>query len=211
MQAVDVLKAEHRRIETVLDAMDAMVARWAGRAGADAAAAADALAIARFLREYADQCHHGKEETHLFRLMEQRGFSPDQGPTAVMRHEHEIGRAHVRGMWAAAEQMAAGRGATEARPLYAAHAEAFGLLLREHIQKEDQVLFRFAQQCLTEQDQRELQALFDEVQAQQVAAGVIGRAEETVARLAATYGVAVRMGDGAAVEAGAAFCCPHGR
>jgi len=210
MQAVDILKAEHRRIETVLDALDAMVARWADGAGA-ADAAADALAVTTFLREYADQCHHGKEEAHLFRFMEQRGFSPEQGPTAVMRHEHEIGRAHVRGMRAAAELMAAGVNVTEAGAPYAAHAEAFGILLREHIQKEDQVLFRFAQQCLTDADQRELQGLFAEVQAQQVADGVIGRADETVARLAATYGVAVRTGDGAEVNAGAAFCCPHGR
>lgn len=209
MQAVDVLKAEHRRIETVLDAMDVMVARWAGGAGPDAASAADALAAATFLREFADQCHHGKEETHLFRFMERRGFSPDQGPTAVMRHEHEIGRAHVRAMRAAAEELVAGACGPDVARQFTAHAEAFGLLLREHIRKEDQVLFRFAQQCLTEDDQRELRALFDGVEAQQVAAGVIGRAETVVARLAATYGVTIRTDDG--VEAGAAFCCPHGR
>ena len=41
-------------------------------------------------------------------MMEAKGFPREGGPTGVMLHEHELGRAHVRGMDEAIELAAAG-------------------------------------------------------------------------------------------------------
>ncbi len=54
--------------------------------------------FARFLRGFADGCHHGKEEDILFQRLIERGFPREAGPLAVMYHEHEVGRSHVRAL-----------------------------------------------------------------------------------------------------------------
>jgi len=50
----------------------------------------------RFFAEFADRCHHGKEEDRLFRAMVASGFPPESGPIGVMLSEHEAGRQEVR-------------------------------------------------------------------------------------------------------------------
>ena len=68
-------------IEQVLDCLEQM-ANQCERAGRlDPGPARDAVT---FFRAFADRCHHGKEEQQLFPMLEDRGFSPEAGPTAVM-------------------------------------------------------------------------------------------------------------------------------
>ena len=40
------------------------------------------------IRNFADGLHHAKEENLLFPALGKKGFSPQQGPVAVMLHEH---------------------------------------------------------------------------------------------------------------------------
>lgn len=45
-----------------------------------------------FIRNFADACHHGKEEDLLSARLEPQGFFWDMGPVAVMFFEHKQGR-----------------------------------------------------------------------------------------------------------------------
>ena len=58
----------------------------------------------------------------------------------------------------------ASTGDADACRAYVTNARAYVLLLREHIQKEDHCLFPMADQALSEDDQRELQARFRRVE-----------------------------------------------
>ena len=189
--------SEHRVIEQVLDCLDAIAAQAARGGNIDCADARDAVA---FLRGFADACHHGKEEALLFPLMEQRGIPPENGPTSVMRHEHEAGRAHVRAMANALDKTDAGDG--DAARTFVAHAQAFSELLRQHIAKEDHCLFGMADQLLSEVDEQHPMVEFEQAEA---ANDNPHAHEEFVAvarRLAGKYGVKVR-------DAAAAGCCGH--
>jgi hypothetical protein len=57
-----------------------------------------------FFRNFADRCHHSKEEDELFPKMVEHGIPKEGGPIGVMLMEHDQGRAFVRGMSEAAEQ-----------------------------------------------------------------------------------------------------------
>ncbi len=88
MDAIETLMNEHRTIEQVLDAMVGF-AEEARRRGAT-----EKEELARFVgfvREFADACHHGKEEDILFAAMVAGGFPRNGGPIAVMLHEHDRG------------------------------------------------------------------------------------------------------------------------
>lgn len=152
MRPTEILSEEHRVIEVVLDCVEKMADALDRGEKLDAESAREAI---DFLRVFADRCHHGKEEDQLFPLMEQRGYSPHEGPTAVMRMEHEQGRALIRRMEQAVE--AAGEGFVEA-------ARGYVDLLRAHIQKEDHCLFPMADQALTPEDRDTLLQRFEHVE-----------------------------------------------
>ncbi|MCX7887840.1 MAG: hemerythrin domain-containing protein, partial [Verrucomicrobiae bacterium] len=94
MKPTEILMAEHRVIEQVLNVLEAMAER-AANGDLNRQEARDAVA---FFRGFADRCHHGKEEAQLFPAMEAKGIPREGGPIGVMLCEHEQGRAAVRGM-----------------------------------------------------------------------------------------------------------------
>ena len=184
MKPTEILMHEHRVIEQVLDCLDAMVEESEASGSVAELPARQAI---DFLRTFADRCHHGKEENQLFPMMEARGFSPQAGPTAVMRAEHVEGRALIGAMEDAIP--AASRGDASACARWRTSARNYGLLLRQHIEKEDHCLFPMADQTLRDADQSELARLFDRVERDEIGPGVHDRYLELADRLAARYGV----------------------
>lgn len=138
--------------------------------------------IVDFVRNFADRCHHGKEEKHLFVRLEERGIPREGGPIGVMLREHEQGRAFIR----ATADAAPGAVNGAASALEAAQVNLLGYveLLRGHIAKENDVLFPMADQVLTPEDQRELAEAFDRVEAEEMGEGVHERYHDLAHRLA---------------------------
>lgn len=104
---------------------------------------ADAL---DFIRTFADRYHHAKEEDVLFHALVENGMPAQRSPIEAMHIEHEQGRAHVGAMDAALRQIQAG--AMEQVPTLAQHARAYAELLRQHIEKEDTILYPLAERVL---------------------------------------------------------------
>lgn len=126
-----------------------------------------------FIREFADRCHHAKEEKLLFPAMESAGIPRDGGPIAVMLSEHDEGRRFVRGMTSASAEYRNGN--TNAAASFTRNARSFIALLSEHIMKEDSILFTMADTHLTPEKQAELASEFDRVEREEIG---VGRHEE---------------------------------
>lgn len=101
-----------------------------------------------FIRNYADRFHHAKEEEILFTSLVANGMPAKQSPIEAMLIAHDQGRACVRGMKAAAQRAQAGE--LGQIPLLAEHAAAYITLIRDHIAKEDQILYPLAERVLPE-------------------------------------------------------------
>jgi hemerythrin-like domain-containing protein len=149
--ATALLKEEHDLILRGLTVLERVAARLAeGRP-----VAPETLAkLVGFFRNFADRCHHGKEEAMLFPALESAGLPRDGGPTGVMCMEHEDGRACVQGIAAATARLARDPAAAQE---VVQHARQFVALLRAHIEKENNVLFIMADSILSPENQ---QALF---------------------------------------------------
>ena len=148
--ATALLKEEHDLILRGLDVLE----RVARRLDDGKPVARETIEkLVGFFRTFADRCHHGKEEAMLFPALEEAGLPREGGPTGVMCYEHEVGRACVRGIAAAAARMAEDAAATGE---IVQHARQFVPLLRAHIDKENDVLFVMADSILPPEDQRKL-------------------------------------------------------
>lgn len=159
----EILSDEHRVIERVLDALQRLTAVPVNPLLEQWRKALD------FFRHFADQCHHFKEEKVLFPALEEHGIPREGGPIGMMLAEHEEGRGHVRSMIDAVEQVAQGNGAASTTLLN--HARAYVTLLREHIQKEDDILFRMADEVIPEEEQRRILKDFENHEAEEMGAG----------------------------------------
>jgi hemerythrin-like domain-containing protein len=183
MHVIEILEREHRVIEQVLDCLDRMSDLASNERRLDAGSARDAIG---FFRNFADRCHHGKEEEQLFPAMETRGFSPDAGPTAVMRAEHRHGRRLIAALEASIDGAAAGR--SDALAAFVDSARAYTAMLRAHIQKEDHCLFPMAAQALRGSEMDALLARFERVE-QEIGAAEHGRWISVANALAERYDI----------------------
>jgi hemerythrin-like domain-containing protein len=159
MQAIDVLMQEHRIIEQVLDALESAAAHLAR---GDAVPARFFLDAADFAAGFADGCHHRKEEGVLFPTMKQHGAPPSGGAIEVMLDEHEQGRSHVRQLREAARKLEAGDSTAASRVVAA--ARGYAALLRDHIGKEDEMLFPLAAELIPPDAEQEVMAAFERVE-----------------------------------------------
>lgn len=167
MVPTEVLKHEHKVILKVLEAAEKDVEqiRIHGKINVGRI-----QKMVEFFREFADRCHHAKEEKLLFEKMKERGMTVEGGPLAVMLHEHDQGRAWVRGV---AEALpGAESGDQEAKSIIAGNLDSFVNMLRAHIDKEDNVLYAMADKMLTDEDQKELAEAFERVEAEEIGEGV---------------------------------------
>jgi len=97
-----------------------------------------------FITEYADQYHHAKEEKVYFVWMRSKNPGLDQGPLRQMLSEHDIGREHIRKVKNALAKYSAGDLSQEV--IVKEELMHFEYLLRDHINKENTVLYEFAEQ-----------------------------------------------------------------
>ena len=152
-----ILKHEHRTIERALRGLDGACMRIAG---GDRVPAGALLEIVDFIKTFADQYHHGKEETLLFPALERRGFTREGGPLGVMEHEHEVERELIAALEQAIELYQ--EGDVEAAQRFVEAARAYLRLLVGHIEKEDSILFRIGDEVLDDEDKSALAARFKE-------------------------------------------------
>lgn len=166
MSVTDILKKEHRGIERMLNVVEEAALRLERGDSVPKELFAQA---AEFFSHFADRCHHGKEEKQLFPLMERRGVPSNGGPIGVMLQEHTIGRGYIRAMREESQKLAASA-LRNPRELLGA-VRGYVDLLRQHIQKEDNILFHMADQVLTAQDQKDLAEAFDRVEREEMGVG----------------------------------------
>ncbi len=167
MKATQVLINEHEGILAMLAVVEAAAYRL--QDGKEVPADLFSNAVG-FFRNFADKCHHGKEEAQLFPTIVERGIPNEGGPVGVMLVEHDQGRAFIRGMDEAARQYAAGD--KSATPALVKNTLGYVRLLREHIEKENSVLFPMADQVLSEPDQDRLYEAFEQIEANEMGPGV---------------------------------------
>jgi hemerythrin-like domain-containing protein len=146
---------EHRIIERVLTALERATTRLSK--GQDVYLRFFTGATV-FIKNFADGCHHQKEEGILFPALIQYGLSKETGPVAVMLAEHEEARRLVQKIRQAIERLQSSD--DSARNDLIHNSEGYIKLLRQHIYKEDNILYPMADKVLPADQQQQILEAF---------------------------------------------------
>ena len=187
-QPTAILRKEHEAIERMLGAAEQFAARLERGEAVQGRLLEE---ISEFFAVFVDKCHHGKEEEFLFPTLEKKGMPVHGGPIGVMLHEHEEGRGLARRLAELAKAYGAGDAA--AGKEWAAAARRHARLLREHIQKENGVLFPMAEGLLSPAEEDAMTANFERMEEEKIGHG-------THERLHARMGEIVKEAAGAAAK-----------
>jgi len=153
-----VLKSEHQVILRVIGVLDRLMTKFESGGGLETGPLAKCV---DFFRNFADACHHAKEEELLFPVLEKRGIPREQGPIGVMIYEHNLARGYTKDMGEALDAHQRGESGAEQR--FHVAARKYIELLSGHIAKEDSVLFNMGDSVMTDEDQGSLCSQFCEV------------------------------------------------
>jgi hemerythrin-like domain-containing protein len=156
-----ILKHEHRIIERGLRALDGLCLRleWQTPLPDDALAQ-----VVDFTGNFIDRFHHGKEEKYLFPLLSRHGIDENRGALGAMKHEHEI----ENDLTAKLGRAIAGckRGDADAVRQFVEAAYNYSGHLVNHMQQEESILFKLADELLDEEEKASLMADFRKVESE---------------------------------------------
>lgn len=167
MEATVILMTEHRVIERVVHALESAANHL--NIGQEVRPGFF-LEAADFIQGFADGCHHKKEEGVLFKFMAESGVPAENGPIGVMLYEHEQGRSFARDMREAAQRLAGGD--LTAKQAVVDNALGYATLLRQHITKEDRILFPIADRFIPLDRQIQVAEGFEQVEHEETGEGV---------------------------------------
>lgn len=125
--------------------------------------------LLEFIRVFVDKCHHGKEEDLLFPAMEKTGIPNEGGPIGMMLQEHDLGRGYVKNFAKAIEEFK--KGNPKAVKKIINSSGNYIELLRDHIDKEDNILYMIADAHLSTKTQKDLLKKFEIVENEKVGKG----------------------------------------
>jgi len=172
------LENDHVYILRLIDVMEKMVIKISTNT-------AHMETVVYLIKNYADGFHHAKEENLFFPLLVNMGFSYEQGPIPVMLHDHVEGRKYVKGMAAGIERYKAGD--LSVLPEIYENMQGYIDLLRAHICKENNVLFRMADRTLSADDQSTLLTQFAAIENSDYSNGQIQKFITSIESLEIVY------------------------
>lgn len=109
-----------------------------------------------FIRNYADKFHHAKEEDILFKELCKDTVQMHCNPVEQMLYEHKEGRNFVTGMEEGVKE------ADKDKVIF--NARGYANLLRDHIFKEDNILYPMADEALNKKTQQKMLKEFMQIE-----------------------------------------------
>lgn len=148
MSPIEPLMTEHRLIERMIKLMESEIQRMKQNSPPKSAFI---NTVVDFMKTYADQLHHGKEEDILFRDLAQKKISAEHKKTMDdLVHEHVLGRGNVKRLLEAHDKYLLGE--KDSVQEIVKNMEVLVKFYPKHIEKEDRHFFLPVMDYFNEQE-----------------------------------------------------------
>lgn len=154
-KASEELIHEHNAVLVALDVLDKISQQIQQGDNVDIQDIKDLL---EFLKIFVDKCHHGKEEGILFPALEELGMQHHYGPIGVMLTEHQQGREYIKQMQESINENAI------QKDTFIHAVTSYTKLLRNHIMKENNILFPMSDDILSESKHIDILKEFEDLE-----------------------------------------------
>lgn len=156
MISIDLMVEEHRHIKNMLNVMRSACYQLMIN---QLFVPEDFKLMIDFVRQYADAHHHGKEE-HLFfnRMVDELGPAAEKLVTHGMLVEHDLGRLFIQNLEESIRRFCEGHESSKLDII--AHAIGYTHLLQRHIDKEDRVVYPFAEKHFSQETLQSIETAF---------------------------------------------------
>ena len=162
---------EHNAILVALDVMEKMCKCVQNNKEMDPK---DIKDMVDFLNVFVNNCHHCKEENFLFPALEEVGVKNQNGPIGVILAEHQKERGFIKQMQDSIKENEV------SKQEFVEAASSYISLLRNHIVKENMVLFQISDIKFSESTQKKLLNDFDNFEKNVIG---VGKKDEIIALL----------------------------
>lgn len=155
MQVTQELMNEHQLILKYLDLIDRYIEFNEGNTDENLLLE-KAQDFISFIQEFADTYHHAKEEDILFKYLQKPGVLSHCNPLPVMLSEHEQGRMYLQNM----------KDATTNANMESLcnNARGYSQLLKQHIFKENNVLYPMAEEGISDDDKIAIEKEYKQIE-----------------------------------------------
>jgi hemerythrin-like domain-containing protein len=182
MHPIEELTLEHAPVKLMLRVLEKINEKIAGGEPVSAEYLNHGII---FLREFADECHHCKEEDLLFPKMAKNTVPNEIRLINVLLKEHEEGRDHIKNMIEAISKKEENQ--SEFAEIFLDNSKKYIALLDQHIDKENAVLFSYARQSLSETQLKELERRFKIMEEHIIGSERRAELENIIHKLKGTY------------------------
>jgi hemerythrin-like domain-containing protein len=182
MKPIEDLKAEHKGIVLILSVLEKISERIA----AGESVPIDHLKqVLSFLQIFTNKCHHGKEEGLLFAAMEEAGVPKDGGPLGGMLSDHVKCRQSIGEMKELLNSCE--KGGPDSQAALATAALQFVHMGKNHIWKENIVLFPMAEKSVPADKLKSLGEQFERFKKEETDQGTYEAFHAMIEELARIY------------------------
>jgi len=182
MKATEQLKREHHAVKIALKILDKIRHKLETGEGVDISHLEE---LAEFFSVFVDRCHHIKEEEMLFVAMKDSLDPSDKERIGALIKDHASGRNFIEDISRSVSNYKAGNNGASKEIAHS--ARNYSILLNQHIDIEDNVLYPIANERLSEETQRELARDFDRLEEEEIGQGKHEAFHEMIERLKAIY------------------------
>ena len=181
MEPNEVLREEHEAIELLLSAVEGMAGRLQAKG---AYLRKDLESAMTIVTDFADKCHHAKEERTLFPVLSR--FSPTVGAELARRltSDHIAFRKLVGTI---REQIPTGEKDTTVRAQLEKNLDTYTRLLRQHILIENTELLPEVERAIPPAERERLAEEFERIEEEEIGAGVHAKYHHMIHKLADAY------------------------
>lgn len=182
MTPIEDLIREHRELNEMLEIMNDIAIHIKAK---NVFETRDVEFVVDFLINYADKCHHSKEETVLFPALETAGMKIENGPLAAIIHEHALSRVFIKEMNSSVEKCKLGL--PFSCELVADSMSRYVDLLVNHFVKEEKYLFPLIDKLLDIEMLNSISSQFNSIDMKIMGEGKLIQSVEQMRQLKAKY------------------------